>query len=67
MMKLPMVSTRKVWARCPHCGAKTVLHLDTAECSGVLVKCTRGCGQVFELVLRGGKQMGGGEVDRGLK
>lgn len=51
-IKLPSMELR--WIRCPYCGAKTVLATDDANCSGVHIKCTRGCKQVFELVIKDG-------------
>ena len=50
-------ATELKWVLCPYCGAKTVLASDTAQCSGVQIKCTRGCKKVFELVIRDGKQV----------
>ena len=46
---------RRDWALCPHCGAKTVLYDNTASCSGVWIKCTRGCKCEFELKIKNGK------------
>ena len=46
---------RREWARCPFCGAKHSLFTEKAECSGVYVKCTRGCGREFEIKIRNGK------------
>lgn len=54
-VKKPPLS--RTWALCPRCGAKTVLYDNTAECSGVFVKCTRGCKQEFELKIEHGKQV----------
>lgn len=54
MIKKPPIE--KKWILCPHCGMKTILADNTANCSGVYVKCTRGCKQVFELVIRDGQQ-----------
>ena len=47
----------RTWMLCPHCGAKTVVADNAANCSGVFLKCTRGCKQVFELIIRNGKQI----------
>lgn len=44
------------WILCPYCGAKHSIHTDKAECHGVLVKCTRGCGREFEIIIRKGRQ-----------
>ena len=46
----------RVWARCPYCGAKVILFDNTAQCKGVFFKCSRGCKQVFELIIENGKQ-----------
>lgn len=51
------VATVRTWIRCPYCNAKYSIHDDTAECHGVFVKCTRGCGAEFEIVIRNGKQV----------
>ena len=48
---------RREWAHCPHCGSKTVLYDNTSDCSGVYIKCTRGCRQEFELKITNGKQV----------
>lgn len=45
------------WLRCPHCGAKVLLYDNTAECSGVYVKCTRGCKAEFEVKIINGEQV----------
>ncbi len=45
----------KSWLRCPYCGAKTVLYDNTAHCSGVYIKCTRGCKKEFEIKVRNGE------------
>lgn len=47
----------KKWVRCPNCGAKTILYDNTAECKGLYVKCTRGCGQEFEVKIKQGNQV----------
>lgn len=47
----------KKWVRCPYCGAKHSIYDNTAECHGVELKCTRGCGQIFELVIENGEQV----------
>lgn len=47
----------KMWAKCPYCGAKTVICDNTAYCSGVFLVCTRGCRKEFELKLKDGKQI----------
>lgn len=51
------IATTRMWARCPHCGAKTVIYDNTSTCNGVWMKCTRGCHKEFELVIRDGKQI----------
>lgn len=48
---------RREWARCPYCGAKTIIYDNTASCSGVFGKCTRGCGREYELVIENGRQI----------
>lgn len=54
-IKKPMLS--KAWAICPYCGRKTVLYDNTASCSGVWLRCSRGCKAEFELVIKDGKQV----------
>lgn len=56
-MKIEKPPIERRWILCPNCGAKTVIADDTATCKGVHIKCTRGCKQVFELVIRNGEQM----------
>lgn len=53
----PKPPLERFWLRCPHCGAKTLLYDNTAECSGVYAKCTRGCKREFELIIHNGKQV----------
>lgn len=48
---------RREWIVCPFCGAKHSIHTEKAECKGVFVKCTRGCGREFEIVIHEGKQL----------
>ncbi|MCM1008840.1 MAG: cysteine-rich KTR domain-containing protein [Ruminococcus flavefaciens] len=48
-------SLERKWLLCPYCGAKTILYDNTAECSGVFLKCTRGCKQEFEIKIKNGK------------
>lgn len=55
MVKKPPITRR--WILCPYCGMKTILADDNANCHGVHIKCTRGCKQVFELVIRDGVQI----------
>lgn len=55
MIKIPPIERK--WLLCPHCGAKTVLYDNTANCSGVHIKCTRGCKREFEIIIRNGKQV----------
>lgn len=52
---IPRPPLERMWLRCPECGAKTILYDNTAVCCGVYVKCTRGCGCIFEIKLAGGK------------
>ena len=55
-MVIPKPVLRKIWAKCPKCGSKTVLFDNTANASGIWLKCTRGCGTEFELIVRDGEQ-----------
>lgn len=57
MNRIIKPAIERCWMICPHCGAKTIIADNTANCSGVYVKCTRGCKQVFELVIRDGIQI----------
>lgn len=52
------------WLLCPHCGMKVLLYDNTADCSGVFVKCTRGCRKTFEVVIRDGEQIPLQEADK---
>ena len=54
-MKKPPVERK--WIVCPHCGAKHSIYDNTAESHGVFLKCTRGCGAEFELVIEDGEQI----------
>ena len=50
------------WAVCPVCGSRAIKFDGPdcdrpAECHGVRMKCTRGCKEVFELVIREGRQV----------
>lgn len=51
------IATERVWIKCPYCGAKHSIYDNAAECHGVYLKCTRGCKQEFELVIKDGKQV----------
>lgn len=55
--KIKIPATKKEWAICPNCGSKTVVYDNAATCSGVYIKCTRGCRTVFELNIQDGKQI----------
>lgn len=55
-MSIKIPPTVRKWAKCPYCGAKLLIYDDTAECRGIFVKCTRGCGQEVEIVVHDGKQ-----------
>lgn len=57
MKEIIIPPTRKDWVRCPKCGAKVCIADNTSNCNGVHLKCTRGCGSVFELVIKNGKQI----------
>lgn len=61
MIRKPQLN--RVWVVCPHCGSKVCIHDNTAECSGVYIKCTRNpkCRKEFELVIHDGKQLFEGE------
>ena len=54
---IPQIPIERTWARCPYCGAKAIIFDNTAACFGVFLKCTRGCGREFELVIQNGKQI----------
>lgn len=49
--------------RCVYCGAKQTIYTDAAECREVFLKCTRGCGREFELVIEDGVQVPDMELD----
>lgn len=55
-MPIKKPAIERKWLYCPHCGMKVLLYDNTANCSGVFVKCTRGCRQTFEVIIRDGKQ-----------
>ncbi len=57
MRELQMPSLERKWLRCPYCGAKVQLYDNTANCSGVFAKCTRGCRREFEIKIINGKQV----------
>lgn len=48
---------QREWVRCPSCGSKFCIMDDRAQCNGVFVKCTRGCGNAFEIKIADGKQI----------
>ena len=50
-------SFKREWVRCPVCGSKICIMDDRANCNGVFVKCTRGCGSTFEIKIADGKQI----------
>lgn len=52
-----MPALRREWVKCPYCHAKHSLYANNAECEGVYVKCTRGCGREFEIKVHKGKQI----------
>jgi len=56
-MKIPQIERK--WVICPHCGAKVTIYDNTANCSGVYLKCIRNqsCKKEFELVIENGKQV----------
>lgn len=54
---IPKPPLERKWLHCPHCGAKTILYDNTANCSGVHLKCTRGCKQEFEVKIKDGTVM----------
>lgn len=54
---IPKPPLERKWLYCPHCGAKTILYDNTANCSGVFIKCTRGCKQEFEVKFQNGTVM----------
>lgn len=53
VIRMPPLERR--WLLCPRCGAKTILYDNTASCSGVYIKCTRGCKTEFEVTIKEGK------------
>ena len=57
MKQIPKPQLTRYWAVCPVCGLKVTIFDNTAECHGVFLKCTRGCGIEFELVIKEGKQI----------
>jgi hypothetical protein rflaF_05874 len=57
MLEIPKPALKRKWLRCPYCGAKTILYDNTAECSGVFLKCTRGCKKEFEVKIKNGNQV----------
>lgn len=57
MSEIKKPPLERKWYRCPYCGAKTVIYDNTANCSGVFVKCTRSCKKEFELKIINGKQV----------
>lgn len=52
-------SLERKWAVCTVCGSKSVIYDNTAECSGVFIKCQRGCKCEYELIIRNGQQITG--------
>lgn len=56
MFSIKKPPLERKWVLCPHCGAKVCLYDNTAQCSGVFMKCSRGCKREFELVVRNGIQ-----------
>lgn len=57
MNEIPKPPIERQWLRCPRCGAKTILYDNTANCSGVFIKCTRNCKREFEVKILNGKQV----------
>lgn len=57
MQKIEKPPLKRMWVRCPYCGAKTILYDNTAECSGVYIKCSRGCRKEFEIKIVKGIQV----------
>lgn len=57
MKRIKKPPIERKWVLCPNCNAKTVIMDDTANCTGVHIKCTRGCKEVFELVIKDGVQI----------
>lgn len=57
MQKIQKPPLERKWAKCPNCGAKTILYDNTAECRGVFIKCSRGCKKEFEIKIINGKQV----------
>ena len=57
MEKIRIPPLERKWLLCPHCRAKTIIYDNTANCSGVHIKCTRGCKREFEIKIENGKQV----------
>ena len=57
MKKIKKPPIERKWVLCPNCNAKTIIMDDTGNCTGVYIKCTRGCKEVFELVIKDGVQI----------
>jgi len=57
MEKIRIPPLERKWVKCPYCGAKKTIYDNTANCSGVYEKCTRGCGREFEIRIINGKQV----------
>lgn len=47
---MKMIALRRDWYRCPHCGKNLVIYDNTANCSGVFMKC-KNCRQEVEIKL----------------
>ena len=56
-MPIRKPAIERKWLLCPHCGMKVLLYDNTASCSGVFIKCSRGCRKTFEIVIRDGQQI----------
>lgn len=57
MSFIPKPQLIKKWVKCPYCRAKVCIYDNTANCSGVFMKCTRGCKKEFELIIEDGEQV----------
>lgn len=56
-IKRIMPPLSRAWIKCQYCGMKYCLADNKAECRGIFVKCTRGCGREFQIIVKDGKQI----------
>lgn len=48
-VKKPLLERK--WYQCPYCGKNALIYDNTAECSGVYVKCNK-CKREFEVIIK---------------